>query len=325
MTRFTKNLDRLPKVIRDHVHREKYKYNLPSFPISRYIPTQERKTQLEQVRITGGDFVYINKGEHKGQITSVVSYNDQSASFVTYDIKEKRIIPRTNWLENQPSHLLELPVEIPEEDVKLVAKDRDEKGNVSYVVADDVVLKELYFDERYKKWMPRRYVKHHENIEIPWPKPSEDYKKSDVTALESIAHARTYELQTIGKPPIPSHILSQLRNPFSQYKKKTLTDIEARRLNAPEMPLTFEQRIYLAKKAQRPKTKLKPLSEEVKDFIGQKMAKHLGGIQDPHMLAHLDHLSSLKNKDFEQTLERIKKDQEEEGQPQQHTQDSAPQ
>lgn len=305
MTRFTRNLDKYPKALRDLLHNAKSKYNLPSFPTSRYIPAHERKSRVEDVGITTGDFVYISKGEYKGQVTSVISYADQSGCFLTHDIKAKRIIPRDNWVENQTSHLLELPVEIPEEDVKLVAKDKDEKGNVSFVVADEIVQRDRYYDDRYKRWMPRRFVKHHDNIEIPWPKPDDSYDKSPVTASERAAHFKSYELQTIGKPPFPSAVLRQLRNPYSSHKKRTLSEYEARKLNEPQMPLTTEQKIYLAKKAQTPQKKLRPLSEEVKDFIGQKMANHLSGINDPYLLAHLDSLSKTRSPDFESTMEKI--------------------
>ncbi|KAK7681095.1 hypothetical protein QCA50_015933 [Cerrena zonata] len=90
-----------------------------------------------------------------------------------------------------------------------------------------------------------------------------------------------------------------------QYKKKALSDIQARKLNAPEMPLSKEQKIYLAKKAAEPKKQLQRLSPEIQDFIGEKIANHVNKIDNPYLLAHLDALSNVQIPDFAKTMAKI--------------------
>lgn len=303
--RFQLNLDAYSKSLRDSLYARHFKrFNLPTFDSGRYIPEHEQKVRARQNKITVGDTVYITEGKHKGKILSVMQYSESSDSFLLFEATVPRIIPKALWVPNQASHIMNYPELIPREHVKLAAKDKDEKGNVFYVVADEIVVKDKYYDDLYKKWMPRRFVKHHEKIEIPWPKKTAE--KDDVLSTpERVAYEKTYELQTIAKPPFPKGVLAELRNPYSNYKKKVLTEMSARKLNAPQMPLSAEQKIYMAKKARTPPKKLEPLSDEVKDFIGTRMAAHLAQIDNPALLSHLDALSSVQIPDFHKTMASI--------------------
>lgn len=303
--RFQKDLDRYPKALRDILLHKSGKYNLPTFKASDYVPKKERISRLEDVKITSGDLVYVTEGEYKGKLSTVLQYIEESDSVVVTDVVSKRIIPKMWWIENQTSHLLDYPDQIPRKNVKLAAKDRDEKGNISYVVAEDIVLKDKYYDERYKQWLPRRFAKHHETIEIPWPKPPMDAKDEYLSTTEEAVFDKTYELQSVAKSPLPKGVLDELRNPYSSFKKKALTEVQARKLNAPQMPLSTEQKLYLAKKAQQPPKKLEPLSDEVETFIGEKIAQHLSKIKNPNLLAHLEALSKSTIPDFEKTMTKI--------------------
>lgn len=305
--RFQKDLDKYPELIREVLLKKSNRFNLPTFEATRYIPKRERKTKIEQVGLASGDMVYITEGEHKGKISSVLQYTLESDSVILTDVLSKRIIPRAWWIQNQTSHVMDYPLNIPREHVKLAAKDRDDEGKVSYVVADEVVLKDKYYDDRYKRWLPRRYVKHHDTIEIPWPKPPTDIEDDRNSSTADAVFFKTYEDQSIAKSPLPHGVLGELRNPHSAHKKKVLTEVQARKLTAPRMPLSAEQKIYLAKKAQQPEKKLEPLSEEAKEFIGTKIAEHLAKIDNPAMLAHLEALSNSTIPDFEKTMEKISK------------------
>lgn len=311
MSRFVKRLDKLPPVARDKLWRDKTKHTmLPTMDPPRYVSKKDKNLTMEQIGITKGDYIYINEGESKGKITKVLEYHSRTNEFAANDISKPLIVAPQYWAENQKSHLIDFPRSIPREHVKLAAREKDENGNITHVVANEVVYKGQYYDDRYKRWLPRRFVKHHENLEIPWPTPDKNHTASEVTTKEEVAHLKTYETQTIAKSLLPPGVLNEIRNPYSKHKKQELTDIEARRLNEPAMPLTTEQKIYLAKKAKEPKKKLEPLSEEVKDYIGQRMAQHISKIESPHLLAHLDALSKVEIPDFKRTLEKIEEDQQ---------------
>lgn len=303
--RFQKDLDRYPELIREVLVKRSNRFNLPTFESTKYVPKHERKTKMEDVGLASGDMVYIAEGEHKGKITSVLQYSQESDSVILTDVLSKRIIPKAWWIQNQTSHVMEYPDNIPREYVKLAAKDRDDTGKISYVVADEVVYKEKYYDDRYKKWLPKRFVKHHETIEIPWPKPPTEIEDDRNSTTADAVFTKTYEDQTVAKSPLPQGVLAELRNPYSSYKKKTLTEVQARKLTAPKMPLSTEQKIYLAKKAQEPEKKLEPLTDEVKDFIGTKIAQHLAKIENPALLTHLVALSKAKVPDFEKTMKKL--------------------
>lgn len=303
--RFQVDLARYPQYLRPAIRAQRPVPSLPTFENDRFVAKSDKKTTVEKVGIAPGDLAYVAEGEHKGRVSSVVRYNAEADTFMLSDILDKKLTPRSMWLAQQTSYLVEIPKEIPANQIKLAAKDRDEQGNVSYVVADEVVQKERYYDPSYYRWMPRRYVKHHENIEIPWPKPPVEAEADELSTLKEAVFIKTYELQTIAKSPLPKGMLAELRNPHSRHKKKTLSDLQARRLNAPHMPLSKEQQIYLAKKAQQPVKKPEPLSEEVQDFIGTKIAEHLAKVDHPALLAHLDAVSSARDSGFAKTLRDI--------------------
>lgn len=303
--RFQKDLDKYPEALRKTILAQTDRFNLPTFSSVRYVPKKERKTRMEQVGIVTGDMVYVAEGEHKGKITPVLQYSSTSDSFLLTEILDKRVIPKAMWIPNQQSYTMEYPISIPREHGRLAAKDKDETGKVTYVVAEEVELRDKYYDDRYKKWLPRRFIKHHSNIEIPWPKPPSEPVEDELSTPPETALLKTYELQTIARSPLPEGVLNELRNPHSQYKKKTLTEFQARKLNGPQMPLSAEQKIYLAKKAQVPEEKLEDLSEEAKEFIGSKIAEHLSKIESPALKAHLEALSRQNIPDFAKTMEKI--------------------
>ncbi|EEQ39583.1 putative 54S ribosomal protein [Clavispora lusitaniae] len=307
--RFQKDLDKYPKALREVLLNRTNRFNLPTFDATDYVPKHERKTKLEDVGIASGDMVYVSEGEHKGKVSSVLQYTEESDSLILTDILSKKIIPKAWWIKNQTSHIMDYPVPIPRKNIKLAAKDRDEDGKISFIVADEVVMKDKYYDDRYKRWLPRRFVKHHESIEIPWPKPPTEPEDDYLSTGADAVFVKSYEPQSIAKSPLPQGVLAELRNPYSSHKRKTLTEVQARKLTAPKMPLSTEQKIYLAKKAQQPEKKLEPLSEEVKDFIGERIAEHLSKIENPALLAHLEALSKSTIPDFEKTMEKIKENQ----------------
>lgn len=308
--RFQVDLARYPQYLRPAIRAQRPMPSLPTFENDRFVAKSDKKTTVEKVGIAPGDLAYVCAGEHKGRVSSVVRYNAEADTFMLSDILDKKLTPRSMWLAQQTSYLVEIPKEIPADQIKLAAKDRDAQGNISYVVADEVVQRERYYDPSYYKWMPRRYVKHHDNIEIPWPKPPVEAEEDELSTSKEAVFIKTYELQTIAKSPLPRGMLAELRNPHSRHKKKTLSELQARRLNAPAMPLSKEQQIYLAKKAQQPVKKLQPLSEETVEFIGARIAQHLENVTHPSLLTHLDAVSSARDPGFAKTMRDLADGQE---------------
>lgn len=304
--RFQADLEKMSNRARGKYMNDLKKMQLPTFETAlRPIPQNERRTDLKDIGFAPGDFAYITEGPHKGTISTVLQYTSEFDQVYLSSVTSKKIIPKENWVPNQSSHLMDYPEPISAKDIKVAAKDKDEKGNVYYVVADDIVQKDKYYDSRYYRWLPKRFIKHHDAIEIPWPNPPQEQKPGALSTSPEVAKEKTWELQSIVKSPFPSKVLKELRNPYSQYKKKALSDIQARKLNAPEMPLSKEQKIYLAKKDAEPKKQLQRLSPEIQDFIGEKIANHVNKIDNPYLLAHLDALSNVKIPDFAKTMSKI--------------------
>lgn len=272
------------------------------------VEEKDKKTEI-QVGIAKGDSVYIRSGPKKGTIAEVMAYVPDSDCVMLSNSTEKRVLPKSKWPEGNTSHVVEFPKLTPRSEVWLAGKEKDENGKINYVVAKEIEFGEQYYDDKYRKWIPRRYIKHHSNIEIPWPNPPNAFEDGELSTPEHIVHEKTYELQTIGKSPFPTAALDQLRNPYSPFKRQKVTQFHLHRLAAPEMPLTKEQKIYLAKKQKdenKAQKRITPLSEEVKLFIGEKMAAHMNKIESEHLRMHLEALSKVKIPDFEKTLEAAK-------------------
>lgn len=302
--RFQRDLDKYVPALREHYLKRNTAMNLPTLPKATHLPKAEKRLTYREQEVAKGDLIYITKGQGKGKIVTVESYSKDRDSVYCSEVYQEVVVPKMYWMEGQQSHLLRIPLAIPRANFKLAAKDKDENGKTYYVVADEVVMKGVSYDDRYRQWMPRRFVKHHESVEIPWPTPP-DVKEDYLSTSQDAVLEKSYELQTIAQSPLPKGVLSELRNPHSKHKKRVLSEMEARMINGPKMPLSTEQKIYLAKKAAQPEKKLSKLSEEVEDFIGQKVADHLNKITNPALKTHLEALSNVKVPDFEKTIKKI--------------------
>ncbi|CAI5755939.1 unnamed protein product [Candida verbasci] len=303
--RFMRDISKYTESHKKEIIKMKQITSMPTFQnfFPDKLPRSKQKTQFE-AGIIEGDFAYISQGKHKGKIAQVLNYSTEYDTVALSNITSQKLLPKTFWPEGQTSHVMEFPDFIPRKDIKVAGKEKvDEK--INYIVADEIVLKDKYYDERYKKWIPRRFIKHHENIEIPWPNPSNVLEDNELSTPEEIVMEKTFEFQSIGKSPIPSDCLNELRNPYSKYKIKKLDGLQVSKLNGVEMPMTKEQKIWKLKQEEKPKKELVPLSDDIKEFIGEKMANHLNKIESPELKLHLEHLSKLRNRDFENTMKKI--------------------
>lgn len=305
--RFQKDAERMTDAMRQaYLKDQAKKYMLPTWDIKYFDLRKKDQVSFKKKGFVAGDLVYIVDGEKKGEITKIFHYTSSNDCVILANSKAKRLVPKSRFIERQTSHLMDYPEYTPASNVRLVGKDKDESGKVSYLVADEIVLKDEYYDDRYKCWLPKRLVKHHEHIEIPWPLPAQEYQDDALSTPTNVAHEKTYELQSLAKSPLPLGVLHELRNRYSKHKTRMLNSLDISKLNAPDMPLTKEQKIYLANIAKKPAKKpLEPLSEEIKDFIGDRIASHISKIDNPHLLSHLDAVSNLKAKGLEETLAKI--------------------
>lgn len=294
--RFQRDLDKLPAQLRQQWHEHlSNRYALPTMenmPLPD--PSRKRLTGFD-IGITAGDLAYITLGEKKGTITTVFQYLPQVDVVLLANVSEKKLLPPSRHVANQTSHYTEYPKFIPRSQVRVVGKEKDENGKIGYLVAENIVLGEKYYDDRYKRWLPRRFVKHHEEIEIPWPSPPLEYEDGDLLTNEGAVHEKTYEMQLLARDPLPRGVIDELRNKYSKHKARKFSALHIARLQTPSMPLSTEQKLYLAKqqqKQQQQQAKEKPtqLLEEIQQLIGEKMAQHINQIDNPYMLAHLDAL-----------------------------------
>lgn len=304
--RLQRDVSKLNKSLRAQDVKRNNRFVLPYFEQTfQLIPKQERRTDLTEIGLADGDLVYITKGEHKGKISTLFRYTPEFDTLYLSDISEKKVVPKNQWFDQQASHLIDYPTQIPRDHVKLAAKEKDEAGNVRYIVADEIKYQGKYFDENHKRWLPRRFIKHHSNIEIPWPAPSTEPKDGPLSTNEQDVLEKTFEFQSLAISPIPTGAMDQLRNRYSKHKSKILSELDVRRLSAPEMPLSKEQKIYLAKKEAEGKKPVKDLTEEMKEFIGERIANHLSKIDNPNMKIHLESLSKSTTPHFEKLSKEI--------------------
>lgn len=309
-SRFKRDINKLPSHLRQQWLKQQEATALPTFKgfFPERVPRSQQKTRFE-AGITEGDLAYVTEGKHKGKIAEVLAYSPEFDAVSLANISTKKLLPKPFWPEGQTSHVYDFPDYIPRSKVRVVGKSKED-GRIFYMVAEEVVMGKPQYDDRYKRWIPERYIKHHDYL-LPWPNPAK-LNDGELSTLEDKVTERTFEFNTIGKSSIPKELVNQLRNPYSKYKKRQLDGLQVAKLNGPEMPLTIEQKIWLAKQAEKPKKKLYPLSEQVKEFIGSKMAEHLNKIESPELRHHLEVLSKVKIPDFEKTLKIIEETKNEE-------------
>lgn len=298
--RFQRDLDKLPPVLRNQwAERMNKHYALPGMEApAPPDPKAGRKSGLD-VGITAGDLAYITEGEKKGTITTVFQYIPTIDLVVLANVTHKALLPKPYLMNKDMSHYADMPKYVPRSQVRLVGKEKDENGKIGYLVAENIAFGEKYYDDRYKKWLPRRFVKHHEEIEIPWPSPPLELEEGDLLTNEGVAHERTYEFQLMARTPLPEGVVDELRNKYSKHKQRKFSALQIARLQTPTMPLSKEQKLYLAKQQKRDEANAqaaKPtqLLEEIQQLIGDKMAKHINLIDNKYMLAHLDALLKQK-------------------------------
>ncbi|CCC69104.1 hypothetical protein NCAS_0C01140 [Naumovozyma castellii] len=240
---------------------------------------QDRFQSEKQWKYLPGDRVVIVKGKHKGTISVVRNHDSRTNGYTLGENGPTRKVPvpKSLWMKDQVSHVINIPLVLPQDALKLVADIDDEKTGTSKTVAvRDLAFKGSYYDSNYKKMMPYRYVAGEDDLIIPWPKPEHE-PDGDLATSPEITREQTYWVDSIVRTPIPNSALPTIRNPHSKYRRRTLKPMDMAKLIAPKMPLTPERKAYLAKEASiKSKAKSKPtLTVDEMEMIGERVRTYL--------------------------------------------------
>lgn len=300
--RFGPNFERLPKTVqsmfRDMQKKGQISALQPDLP---EVPEDKLYRRVEQWKYLPGDRVMIVKGEHKGTVTSIVSHLKNTNGYYLEDGPMKKIVvPREYWRQTQPSHVVDYPVAVTRDSIKLVSSLTDEKtGKTKTFAADDVVFRGRYWDAAHKKMLPYRCVKNEEHITIPWPAP-EPIHDDELCTPEDKALERSYFPMSVVHSGLPDDLKLSLRAPLARrtiprYSKKIITNSDLKRLTPPKMPEPPHKELMRQEKKMLAERSIE-LTAEMKEFIGSKVAQHLASIEDPHMKKYIERVSGDRSK-----------------------------
>lgn len=201
----------------------------------------------------------------------------------------KTIIPPQGFFENQKTPVIDLPRPVPIKNIRLVVSTREENPETGAIEEKDLAVhsveidaKNKYYDADYNQFLPRRTLRHDLDTEIPWPRPEKPLAPSSgpLTTNSELSARRTWFPQSLLEPPVPAGALSQIRNPYSKFKRNTrvhytVSQEEAQRVLAkmPKMPVPKQKKEYQrmfkdAMEKARPKALTKEELAEIENFVG---------------------------------------------------------
>lgn len=201
----------------------------------------------------------------------------------------KTIIPPQGFFENQKNPVIDLPRPIPIKNVRLVVSTREENPETGVMEEKDLAVHSLtidannkYYDEDYNEFLPKRTLRHDPDTEIPWPRPEKPLAASpgELTTSAELSSLRTWFPKSLLEPPVPLAAVSQIRNPYSKFKRNArvhyvVPEEEAQRVlsKMPTMPVPKEKKEYTrmfkeAVEKARPKAPTQEELAEIQNFIG---------------------------------------------------------
>ncbi|KAJ8103234.1 hypothetical protein POJ06DRAFT_273806 [Lipomyces tetrasporus] len=188
-----------------------------------------------------GDLVQVTKpGPDYGKISRITSIHKERSAVSLEQVGpiQTSIVPRVYWSEQHSKYVARYPGLIHHDDVRLVTTLADTEDEFRKVAVNGLTLGELYYDDRYKTRLRRRYVVNAPGIAIPWPDPAEDVRQGNFATDHDVARERTFFVTSLAVPPVPPAALDSLRNKYARHRKPDLTEDEIQRLTPPEMPLS---------------------------------------------------------------------------------------
>ncbi|CCE62786.1 hypothetical protein TPHA_0D01460 [Tetrapisispora phaffii CBS 4417] len=257
------------------------KLSLPEFLSVGVSPVEKSemyKTEKDW-KFLPGDRVVLLKGSKKGSICYIKSQERSSNGYILDDNGPSKSvpIPKEFWVAGQKSHMLNVPVPVKQSEIKLVADidDPANPGATKTVAVRDVVFKGNYYDENYKKVLPYRQVSGMPDLIIPWPKPEASKTNSSLGTSPEVAREQTFWVDSIVKNTIPVNAFLTIRNPYSKYRRGTLTSKDIARLVAPKMPLTESKKEYIRDRQKLSQIRRPKLTDAEKEQIGETILKHI--------------------------------------------------
>ncbi|ODQ82530.1 hypothetical protein BABINDRAFT_30584 [Babjeviella inositovora NRRL Y-12698] len=256
-------------------------------------------TRPEQVGYAVGDEVYVTKGEKKGITSKIVSIDYKTKSFILAEgPTQKVLVPPSMVPPGHNSRLIEYPLRMTEKEIQLVGTFYKDGKVANKFIAAQVEYQGAEWSDEYNRMMPHRVVKgHRKTIRIPWPAP-EPFKDSVMCTPAETVLKTTYQLDSLVESPIPADALPTIRNPHSKFRKNNLTEKDIWKLTPPKMPLSETKKAALAERAAFKAKGWTALTPEMKDFIGERVAKHVNEVSDVQVKEHLNSLMrDVKNVD----------------------------
>ncbi|KAF5100509.1 hypothetical protein D0Z00_001237 [Geotrichum galactomycetum] len=244
------------------------------------------RLKANEWKYMAGDRVQILSGPEKGRIGKIAAILKESNAVSVEGLggTSRILIPPQAFYEGQTRPIVDAPNAIPVSNIRLVATVKEENGTEKDVAVHSVSLEGEYYDADYNQFLPVRKLTHDRSVEIPWPRPAKPLAESEFATRADVVEERTFFPKSVLEPPLPPAAVSQIRNPYSRFKRRpVITAEDLHEMTVPVMPLTPGKKKYLAavealKKETEPK-KVKIVDpakkKEIEDFIGAEIQKGL--------------------------------------------------
>ncbi|KAK9479808.1 hypothetical protein V1514DRAFT_327433, partial [Lipomyces japonicus] len=245
------------------------KKNTPKFVLQSVVEGRE----VDEFLFATGDIVEVKEGPFAGHISKVsqIVADQNAVALEGVGSLVKQIIPKSRWPEGQNSYVVEYNKPFHHDQVRLIVSLPDNDGVERKTAVTDIRLGEKYYDDRFKKWIKRRYIGS-SDIAIPWPDPENPVTDGHYATDYDVARERTFYVTSLDMPPVPEKALDSLINKYSKYRKPELTDEEVLRLTPPEMPLSPARQAYYRETKKIKETKQRKINNGTQDRILEKTA-----------------------------------------------------
>ncbi|XBW35848.1 hypothetical protein QEN19_001420 [Hanseniaspora menglaensis] len=271
----------------DRIRQSSYP-NFSQFKFVDTIPFNERFSNEQEWKYLPGDKVVIvnKKFESFGTVTEIVSHVDQGATTNLYTLKEGNpkslmAIPKMFWTKDQTTYIHELESFVKQEDIRLVYEHPQTKETL---IVDDVgFTEELYYDFRYDKLLPKRFVKNNPQLVIDWPgKKSNSTKTADILGTNSDEVLKeTFQPESFFKSDTPENAKNNLtkRVKLEDVLKRIITPEIMKHLRGnvelPETDFDRGKHIYYSQLKKIDNARMSKFNEKVKLDIGKRIYENL--------------------------------------------------
>lgn len=235
---------------------------------------------------TAGDRVQIISGQHKNKIGQILYKYPFGNAFAVNGISGEKVV---NSIETKLQvgaddyePVSELPQVFAYENLRLVSTLKSEAGDEMDVAIHSLSLGHEQYDPASNTHKRVRYATHDSSIQIPWPliraqRVAEE--KRGLTTDPEVADTRTHYLISAVDAPLPMAAIPQITNLNNRFKRSRyaprVSEQQAAKYRAPEMPLAPQTRKLLAELEKLPKPEPMEWTPEIQAFIGEEIKKGL--------------------------------------------------